>query len=182
MFRFSAYHVCHAACNKQRHYNNRSVTCSSRTLFSQAVLLHSPGCHVFTAEGSNNRPVWTPRACQGQPFPIKQVPIEVWGIGAFKFKNIQGISKVGLSSSAPSEALLMCICHECCTVPARYCTSHALYQSTSYQCLEHKVLLCVRVPVINAWSTRYCLVSEYQSSMPGAQSMTCTVVAVPFTK
>lgn len=49
---------------------------------------------LCTAEGVNNRPVWTPSASQGQSFPVKRAPIEVWGIGAFKFKNIQGVSKV----------------------------------------------------------------------------------------
>ena len=30
----------------------------------------------------------------GKPFPTKQVHIEVWGFGAFKFKGIAGNSKV----------------------------------------------------------------------------------------
>ena len=60
--------------------------------------LRSPTCDACTADSSNNWPVWTPSASQGQPFPAKRVPVEVWGIGGFKFKNIQGISKVkGLS-------------------------------------------------------------------------------------
>jgi len=45
-------------------------------------------------EPMSNKPVWTPSATQGKPFPVKRVPVEVWGIGAFKFKGIQGISKV----------------------------------------------------------------------------------------
>ena len=49
---------------------------------------------VGAAEGS--RAVWTPSSVVGQPFPTRQVGIEVWGIGAFKIKGIAGHSKVRL--------------------------------------------------------------------------------------
>ncbi|DBA68431.1 TPA: hypothetical protein ACH3X2_013731 [Trebouxia sp. C0005] len=45
-------------------------------------------------ESTSVRAVWTPSVSEGKPFPAKRVPIEVWGIGAFKFKGIQGVSKV----------------------------------------------------------------------------------------
>ena len=48
---------------------------------------------VVCAEG---RRVWTPSLALGKPFPTRQVPVEVWGIGAFKFKGIAGTSKVCL--------------------------------------------------------------------------------------
>lgn len=76
-------------------YGSSACICSPACL---AMEPHSSSCVACPAEGSNNRPVWTPSASQGQPFPAKRVSVEVWGIGAFKFKNIQGISKVsGLS-------------------------------------------------------------------------------------
>ena len=49
---------------------------------------------VYIAECS--RPVWIPSSVEGKPFPTRQLGIEVWGVGAFKFKGIAGHSKVCL--------------------------------------------------------------------------------------
>ena len=40
------------------------------------------------------KPAWTPSLNKGKPFPVKKVPVEVWAIGAFKFKGVPGVSKV----------------------------------------------------------------------------------------
>ncbi|DBA92161.1 TPA: hypothetical protein ACH3X1_015879 [Trebouxia sp. C0004] len=44
-------------------------------------------------KSASGRSVWTPSASRGKPFPARRVPIEVWGIGAFNFKGIQGVSQ-----------------------------------------------------------------------------------------
>ena len=40
------------------------------------------------------KPVWKPSSAIRKPVPKRQVHVEVWGIGAFKFKGIAGQSKV----------------------------------------------------------------------------------------
>ena len=40
------------------------------------------------------KPVWTPSSVKGKPFATARVPVEIWGIGAFRFKGVPGHFKV----------------------------------------------------------------------------------------
>jgi len=60
---------------------------------------HQPAVTNCKLYAEARRPVWTPSSALGKPFPTRQLPIKVWGIGAFKFKGIAGTSKVSLHNT-----------------------------------------------------------------------------------
>lgn len=57
-----------------------------------------------------SKPIWTPRSARGKHFPWCKVPVEVWGIGAFKFKGIAGQSKVSLPILPTVNVLCLLLC------------------------------------------------------------------------